>query len=167
MLPLHTTQLSLYNYDEIPAGYYYRVMLEGRPEQRFWHKKKFAEVASHLPQEGQILDIGCGPGSFLDVMARERPRLRGLGVDIASSQIEFAREHIASKHGGRISFESVRPCGPIPYPDRHFDAVTCIEVIEHIHPFLALRLLNEARRVLKPNGRLVVTTPNYRSASSD
>src|SRR5262249_57796483 len=47
---------------------------------------------------------------------------------------------------------------PFPFPDAHFDAVLFLDVIEHIHPRVAV--LGEIRRVLKPEGRLLVSGPN-------
>lgn len=165
MLPLHRTQTGVFNYEEIPAGYYYEVMRSGHPIQRFWHQKKFLDVARDLPQAGRILDLGCSAGSFLDMMAESRPDLTGVGVDIASRQIDYARLNVEPKHGGRVKFVQVDERAPhLPFEDYSFDAVTCVEVIEHIHPYLALKMLADARRILKPGGRLIVTTPNYRSA---
>lgn len=165
MLPLHRTQLSVFNYEEIPAGYYHEVMRTGHPVQRFWHQKKFLNVARHLPVSARVLDLGCGPGSFLDVAAESRPDIRGVGIDIASRQIDFARQNVQNRHGQRIEFLQLKGGEEaLPFADGSFDVVTSIEVIEHIHPFLALRMLAEARRLLKPGGKLIVTTPNYRSA---
>ena len=167
MLPVHNTKLSVYNYDEIPPGYYYNVMKTGRASQRFWHEKKFAAVADAVQGAQRVLDLGCGPGSFLAVLASQNLGIEGTGVDIASGQIDFAKEQIAAQFPtGRLTFDALEP-GPnvaLPYDDESFDAVTCIEVVEHIHPNLAMRLLLEGQRVLKPGGRMVVTTPNYRSA---
>src|SRR6185503_7537952 len=82
-----------------------------------------------------------------------------------SSQIDFANREVAQQiPGDRIRFEALPDTtGVVPYPDASFDVVTSIEVIEHLHPAIAHRFLQEARRLLKPGGRLIVTTPNYRS----
>ena len=165
MLPIHKAKLSVFNYDEIPAGYYHRVMIEGNAIQRFWHREKFKEVARRIAPEASVLDFGCGPGSFLSVLAEVHPQAKVVGVDVASRQIEYARTTIAPKIPyGRGTFQVLdSESEKLPFPDASFDVVTCIEVIEHIHPYYALRMLLEARRVLKPEGKLVVTTPNYRS----
>ena len=165
MLPIHHTRLHVFNYDEIPAGYYYRCMEEGHPIQRFWHREKFRQVAARIPNGARVLDVGCGPGSFLSVLVRDKPQVRAVGADIASSQIDFAREHVLPAHPDRdLSFVTLDPrAARLPFPDASFDVVTSIEVIEHLHPYVAIALLNEARRVLTSEGRLIVTTPNYRS----
>lgn len=164
MLPIHRTKNSVFNYSEIPAGYYYEVMLKGHAIQRFWHREKFLEVAKLVKSSGAktVLDFGCGPGSFLAVLGETVPGIQALGVDIASPQIEFAGRNIAAKFPGNIKFQLLDG-EKLPYSDASFDAVTCIEVIEHIHPFLAAKILAEARRVLKPDGIFILTTPNYRS----
>lgn len=165
MLPLHHTSFSVFNYDEIPAGYYYRAMTEGRAAQRFWHRKKFLEVAEKISDGAHVLDFGCGPGSFLSVLGETRPGCRATGVDLASVQIEFARREVEpSFPAGRIAFQQLAPGEErLPFADASYDIATAIEVIEHIHPFFAIRALLELRRVLRPEGRLLLTTPNYRS----
>lgn len=164
VLPVHRTPLTVFNYEEIPAGYYHKVMLNGSAIQRFWHKRKFSEVARRIGDSDSVLDFGCGPGSFLSVLADMKPRCRSTGMDVAGNQIEFARAHIAPEFSDRVNFQSVETGKEaLPVAPASVDAFTCIEVIEHIHPFLANRILSEARRVLKPGGKLLLTTPNYRS----
>ena len=166
MFPIHTVRTSVFNYDEIPPGYYFKAMQGGSAVQRFWHRTKFQAVADLIRDGERVLDMGCGPGSFLYVLGESRPHVSAVGVDIASGQIEFAKSEIQARYpDGRISFKALPP-GNVPqlgFEPASFDTVTCIEVIEHLHPQLAMRLLQEAFKVLKPEGRLIITTPNYRS----
>lgn len=165
MLPIYKSEYSVYNYDEIPEGYYYKVMLNGHPIQRFWHRNKFEEIAYRVEDGDVVLDFGCGPGSFTDVLSQQKPTTKIVGLDMASRQIDFAKKNISqNKINGMIDFVCIDQNNfQIPYSDGFFDKVTCIEVIEHIHPFFSLKILEEIRRVLKVNGRLIITTPNYRS----
>ena len=76
------------------------------------------------------------------------------GMDISSNALEMAK-----RNNPDVSFELLSPDGSIPAPDATFDAVWCTEVIEHIldvHVFLS-----EIRRVLKPSGILILTTPYH------
>ena len=165
MFLVHKAQFSVFNYDEIPAGYYYHVMQNGSVMQRYWHQVKFKEVAARLGKQDKVLDLGCGPGSFLSILSKERPEIEAIGLDVASKQIDFAKQNIASQvKSNKISFQTLDLSAKgLPFEDNSFDAVTSIEVIEHIHPYFANRYLQEAMRVLKPSGKLIVTTPNYRS----
>src|SRR3989344_6483625 len=153
MFPLHKTKFSVFNYDEIPAGYYHEAMLHGGPVQRFWHQEKFREVISRISDRAKVLDLGCGPGSFLDVLGRERKNVHAVGIDVASKQISYAQSKIAPQfRDNRVCFQIVEVTQKfqLPFPDEHFDVITSIEVIEHIHPHVALKMIEEAIRVLKP-----------------
>ncbi len=101
---------------------------------------------------GRLLDVGCGNGSFLHQM-----RLLGwdtVGVEPDACAVSVAREKLGLEafHG---SLEEAK------FPEACFDAITLNHVIEHISD--PIRLLNECRRVLRPNGTLVIITPNIDS----
>lgn len=167
ILPIHKAKWSVFNYDEIPPGYYYKAMISGPSTQRAWHRLKFMDVLRRIPAgQKRLLDLGCGPGSFLSLVGKFRQDVSAVGADVASSQIEFARNEIAAQFPGeRIKFEVLRAEDQfrLPYEDSSFDVVTMIEVVEHLHPFIASESLREVRRILKPDGKLIISTPNYRS----
>ncbi|MBK9292990.1 MAG: class I SAM-dependent methyltransferase [Oligoflexia bacterium] len=164
MLPIHKAKTSVFNYEEIPSGYYFDKMLNGGAVQKFWHWEKFSHVAAKIPDGSSVLDLGCGPGSFLYVLSKQKKNINATGADLASTQIEFAKKTVTSSNSNTINFKNVDfNKAYLPFEDSSFDYITCIEVIEHIHPHLALKTLSEAKRLLKPNGKIIVTTPNYRS----
>jgi 2-polyprenyl-3-methyl-5-hydroxy-6-metoxy-1,4-benzoquinol methylase len=76
------------------------------------------------------------------------------GVDFDIQAIESAR----LKHGLQVHRGDIKAPG---FPNAHFDAITLNHVIEHVPEPLAL--FNEAFRLLKPGGRLVMATPNTAS----
>lgn len=129
-----------------------------------WHWQKFEVVhdllrRAELPRQGQLLDIACGPGTFIGMLDHPGSALEATGVDIAGPQIAYATKYYAAP-GKR--FLKIQP-GVLPFPDNIFDAVTMIELIEHLTMEQTHELLAEARRVLKPGGLLVLSTPNYHS----
>ena len=143
-----------YDYDrDIPAGFYDEIHQRKAGVRYFWHDLKFRAVAAHLKEAGRVLDIGCGPGTFI---GNYLDGVECLGVDSSRPQIDYANRRYAT---ARHRFSTQR----LDRIDERFDAVTLIEVIEHLPPPDARRLLAEARVLLSPQGRLVVTTPNYRS----
>jgi len=144
-------------YDDIAPGYYDAVYARGSGVQWFWHHYRFAAITEFLPPRGgSILDLGCGPGTFLAHFASGYER--AIGIDLAKSQIEFARQKYGSD---RLRFEAadVSASGL----ENQFDAIVSIEVIEHLPIEETQPFLHTILRLLKPGGTVVLTTPNYRS----
>ena len=147
-----------YNYEEeIPAGFYDDIYRRRGGVRYCWHDLKFRSVAAGLPRSGKHLDIGCGPGTFI---GNYLDNIEALGIDLSASQIEYANRHY-STGAHRFSTQSVDSL--LESGDR-FDAITMIELVEHLAPGDAIQLFKQTRRLLSPNGILIVTTPNYRSA---
>jgi ubiquinone/menaquinone biosynthesis C-methylase UbiE len=103
---------------------------------------------------GRLLDVGCGDGGFLHRM--QKLGWSATGVDFDPKAIENAQV----RYGSAITLLN-SDLAHAHFSDDCFDVVTISHVIEHVTDPPAL--LAEARRVLKPGGRLVVTTPNIRS----
>jgi 2-polyprenyl-3-methyl-5-hydroxy-6-metoxy-1,4-benzoquinol methylase len=153
---------SAFNYDSIPKGYYDTVARSGNPVRRLWHVQKFERVLDYLPvAEGQsILDVGCFAGTFLSLVP-ERRMARQVGVDILPEQIAYAQAHYGSAFR---RFQHIRSIDDLHTVEGAFDAVTLVEVVEHLAPAEIISLFRQIADKLKPGGRLVVTTPNYTSA---
>ncbi len=145
-----------FDYDALPAGYYDQVFHRRRGVQSKWHHLKFAQLRRGMAGLRDHLDIGCGPGTFIATLPEGH---RSVGIDIAAPQIAHAETRYAT---ARREFRVVEP-GPLPFADESFDVVTLVELIEHLPDEQNRRLLAEARRVLRPGGRLLASTPNYAS----
>jgi len=146
-----------FDYDRLPAGYYDRAYHAGAGVQSKWHRLKFARFARAIAGHRRHLDIGCGPGTFIGSLDEDAHD--SLGIDIARPQIDYAE----GRYGGPGRAFRAVAAGPLPFADASFDAVTLIELIEHLPHAANVELLGEALRVLKPGGRLFVSTPNYAS----
>lgn len=151
-----------FDYSRIPLGYYDEITREGNPIRRLWHLSKFERVIDYLPRRpGQrILDIGCFAGTFLAMLDEDHFSYQ-LGVDILEDQIAYARRHHGAAHR---RFEHIAELGGLAAIDDRFDCVTLIEVIEHLRQDEIRVVLEQIARLLRPGGRLVLTTPNYASA---
>ena len=110
-----------------------------------------------MPQNyDRHLDIGCGPGTFIGTLD---DKARSIGVDLAEPQIQYARrEYQTDMH----EFSCVA-AGKLEFDDDTFGVVTMVELIEHLALDVIEQVFAEARRVLIPGGKLIVTTPNYGS----
>jgi ubiquinone/menaquinone biosynthesis C-methylase UbiE/uncharacterized protein YmfQ (DUF2313 family) len=104
-----------------------------------------------------VLDVGCSQGIASILLAREGHRV--VGIDREHEAIRAARERLDQEEAQvreRVEFK-VGEGRAVGFPDASFDAVLLGEVLEHqLDPG---KLLEEARRVLRPGGRIVVTTP--------
>lgn len=152
------TDKSVFDYDSIAPGYYDDVFRRSQGAQSKWHHHKFEFVRSRLGDCKDHLDIGCGPGTFIGMLDEDK---RSTGVDVSIPQVLYAQKTYGST---ARQFRQILPGQPLPFDDKTFDAVTLIEVIEHIDRQQGLAVLKEARRLLRPGGRVIVTTPNYASA---
>jgi SAM-dependent methyltransferase len=99
---------------------------------------------------GRVLDIGCRSGSLTRYYSEGNDVV---GVDVDRDALELFRERLGLEaHWLDVDRD------PLPFPDSSFDVVACTEVLEHLRfPGAALE---EIRRVLKPDGRLVGSVPN-------
>ncbi len=105
-------------------------------------------VTAHL---GDLLDIGCGRGQILKLLATRANR--AVGVDIDSDATRLARTELMLAGLPNCSLRS-GDMYRLPFGDADFDTIILDDVIADAkHP---VRVLTEARRVLKPKGRLIV-----------
>ena len=105
-----------------------------------------------LPAAAKLLDAPCGAGAMVAT-------LRQRGFDAWGADVESEAQSLL---GDR--FRSADLNHTLPWPDACFDVLFCIEGIEHLES--RFNLLREAHRVLKPQGLLVITTPNIVSLRS-
>lgn len=105
-----------------------------------------------------VLNVGSGP--FLELRDLHVPDRRYTVCDIDARAVAFARE----VHGGRLERADVlEPDRPLPYEDASFDLAVSMDVIEHVLD--PVGWLSEVVRVVRPGGRIFLTTPNYASRS--
>jgi len=155
-----------YDYSQIPLAYYDQVFYSGPSIQRAWHVQKFDRVRDSLPKKvGQsILDIGCFSGTFLSTLDGTT-FTRQLGTDILENQISYAQQRYGSifRHFHCVSdISEIKQS--LDLQSASMDCITSIEVIEHLPPEIISKLFDQAKIILKPGGKMIITTPNYLSA---
>jgi 2-polyprenyl-6-hydroxyphenyl methylase/3-demethylubiquinone-9 3-methyltransferase len=119
------------------------------PEPYAWEARRALLLAEARPGE-RVLDLGCGAGRF--VRALLEAGVDAVGVDVAEGALSRARSNVPGADLRRVGEDGVIPLG-----HGEVDLVWCSEVLEHVADTAGLLL--EARRVLRPGGRLLLTVP--------
>jgi len=101
---------------------------------------------------GKTIDIGCGDGYITSQIFKKFKEV--VGEDISKEAIK-----IAKKKNPKMSLVAAT-CVNLPFSDNSFDTVVASEIIEHVNYNDGKMLLKEARRILKPQGKLIISTPN-------
>ena len=104
--------------------------------------------------EKDVLDLGCAGGFMAEAMATRGANVTG--IDPAAEAIAAARSH-ARASGLRIAYD-IGVGEELPYADASFDAVICVDVLEHVRDLG--RVLAEVARVLRPGGLILFDTIN-------
>lgn len=115
------------------------------------HVARYA-FAARLAKGQRVLDAGCGSGYGAAKLAQGAREV--LGIDISQEAVDGARQQYQAAN---LGFERA-DCLDIPAADGSFDLVVAFEIIEHLSDWR--RFLEQARRVLGPDGQFVVSTPN-------
>ena len=129
----------------------------GKPDYFALHRRRYVALLEALaaPTGSSVLEIGCNPGQFTELLVRAGYQVSGLDLHPQDRQGLWERLGIEVR---RCNLES----DDLPYPADSFEAAVFSEVMEHL-PGSPLPALEEIHRVLRPGGVLVLSTPNARS----
>lgn len=129
----------------------------------YQHNVEINTVVKKLdPQEGEyVLDSGCGTGRITYKLIEAVRRV--VGVDFSKESLKVCEQRCNALYNYKNNLYLIRAdvCN-LPLKDGYFDKYISAEVFEHIPSEKErLKMLREAKRVLKLNGKLVLTTYNY------
>jgi 2-polyprenyl-3-methyl-5-hydroxy-6-metoxy-1,4-benzoquinol methylase len=110
-----------------------RLLMRYRP-----HICPFHKLVPHVPQGAQVLDVGCGNGFWLLLLAELGRISHGLGTEISQKKIDTATA-LASRHPA-LRFVYRQP--EKPWPDDECDCLTMIDVLHHVPPEAQLSFLD-------------------------
>lgn len=136
--------------------------------ERYWHERIkesveedrvekrpseiFDTASSALKGANRILDVGCGDGHFALHVKDKFDKIYGAEIAKEAALVAQTQSVFASVMDLNLS---------LSFKDNTFDTVTCLDVIEHLLDPASLTA--EMYRVLRPDGQLVLTTPNIRN----
>jgi 2-polyprenyl-3-methyl-5-hydroxy-6-metoxy-1,4-benzoquinol methylase len=111
----------------------------------------FEELLCRIKPADEMLDVGCGVGSFSMLLANLGIARKVLGIDI--SPIIIAKAALARHTGqGRAMFAVMKPGS---YPERQFHAVVCIDVLHHVKKDEHKNFIKSISQLVKPGGQLI------------
>jgi ubiquinone/menaquinone biosynthesis C-methylase UbiE len=123
---------------------------EGLEPPHFALRRAF--LMQHVSNGERVLDVGCAEGRFAAHLAGAGAQV--VGIDVAEEPLRRGRGRDAD-----LDLRLVPAAARWPLEDASFDVVWAGEVIEHVADTAGW--LSEIRRVLRPQGRLLLSTPNH------
>jgi SAM-dependent methyltransferase len=120
------------------------------------HMARYALAAEWVRPSDTVLDCACGLGYGTAMLAALSRGKRFLGVDIGDRAVAYARDNFGDRY--RVEYRQGDAEDLSFLPDASVDTLVSFETLEHVPGFE--RFLAEARRILKPDGRIVVSVPN-------
>ena len=117
---------------------------------------KWPKLAPLIPRERGItvLDFGCGKGHVLGEIRRLNPHATLLGLDVSEAAVLRARERFPEAR-----YNVIMEGGRFPLADASVDFIFTSEVVEHVYD--TENAFRELARVLRPGGKLLLTTPYH------
>lgn len=144
------------NHERVPPDYY-ESSIRTNLGQRFWHYARFREALKLVKRDesAEVLDIGSADGTFSEVLFKKIQPKRLVGIDVLQSSVDYANRRFAKNK--RMTFR-VADAHKLPFQDQSFDAVFCLEVLEHV--FDPAQVIGEIKRVLRSGGYCIALVPS-------
>lgn len=108
-----------------------------------------------LKKGDKIVDLGCGDGFYLYLLSHLPVKLKLIGFDQDKIVLENARKNLLPKKVRLVKGDLIK----VPFKKNTFIKAIMTEVLEHVED--DKKTLSEVYKILKPNGVLVLTVPNY------
>lgn len=131
-----------------------KAMYEGKISERIFHKKRVKTVLEMVDySDKKVLDLGCNSGIILIPLTEKNIDI--VGSDISIVSIKQTKKYLLEKE---LPFKLLLCDGKnLPFKNDSFDVLLLTDILEHVaHPEI---FVEEARKVLKKNGEVVVSVP--------
>lgn len=99
-----------------------------------------------VPPGARVLDLATGVGAMAGCLLEQFPAAVVVGVDLSAPQLAWARRHHAALPVARAN------AARLPFPAATFERVHCSWLLEHVPAEVAVKILTDVRRVLRPGG---------------
>jgi 2-polyprenyl-6-hydroxyphenyl methylase/3-demethylubiquinone-9 3-methyltransferase len=116
-----------------------------------WQLTPYLAMARHLPQEGRILDLGCGHGLLSLALALESPKRQIFGIDHDPARVQAANQ--AAHSISNLAFQQGNVLDPIT---GRYAGIAMIDVMHYFESSLQLQIFKNAFEALETGGTLIV-----------
>ena len=143
--------------ENLDVGYYDKIVKDGikkgRGVQSYWHITTLNKVSKYLNSEIEHLDYACGPGTLIGLFSNSN----STGVDLSENQIMFAKNNYKLKG----NFYNIEEFENNHYIEK-FELITILGLVEFLTNDEVINLINNLEKCLKPGGKIILTTPNFK-----
>ena len=139
-----------------------RLVIEEKNEHQTLYEEHIARyeyALQFIKFEDRVLDMACGTGYGSALIVGRKEKVEVWGGDISQAAIESARQNYSAE--SRLHFQVIDAQQILPFEDNWFDVVISFETIEHLKNYR--QFVQEIKRVLKPGGKFILSTPNKRA----
>ena len=123
------------------------------------HMLRWTHVLKHVKKGMNILDVGCGNSMMAQTLYVNKFDTNYVGCDIRIKELEKANARKLKKKPRLICMDICKD--KIPLENNWAVILVCFEVVEHIPESSLDFVLSELQRCVKPNGKVLLSTPNY------
>jgi 2-polyprenyl-3-methyl-5-hydroxy-6-metoxy-1,4-benzoquinol methylase len=118
-------------------------------------------IGQHLPSGSKVLDYACGTGALTTCLLQSGFEVSS--CDLSSDSVTVVNESNAD----HPKFMGATIMDGLYSVKEKFDAVTLVELVEHVEDDILEHILNDVRNVLKPDGVIIITTPNNEDLTNE
>ena len=137
---------------------FHALLVHGSPmfSDRWFWLKNHLETSKN---KDKVLDIGCGSGALTIYAAKKGYKATGISYSEANHKTGSLRAELCNVPETEFIVHDLRELQTLTNLQNYFDIIICFETIEHI--LKDQQFMIDLNKLLKPNGKLLLTTPNY------
>lgn len=120
-----------------------------------WYRFFLNPVINEIDTEGKLLDIGTGSGKLIQLLVNEK-RIDCIGVDTNNDMLKEAKIKLKNMNVELLKIEATKK---LPFKNNSFNYITICSVLFHLKKEHIDFMLQDARRLLKENGKIIILTP--------
>jgi len=120
-----------------------------------WYRSFLNPVINEIGTEGKLLDIGTGSGKLIQILSNEKG-IDCLGVDTNDEMLKEAKIKLKETN---VNVLKIEPNKSLPFDNNSFDYITICSVLFHLNKEQIDFILQDGRRLLKKDGKIIILTP--------